>query len=174
MSCPFPCFLLPCWLSEILYTGRESPSMYAVHPEIQCGWTAKHVPTLQTQKPGTPWGGTGLSSSHIRKYLENPEKSSYIFSHAFFLYLLGEFMFDYRCLDYDLWETIVVSHRDMKLCRCQIISSYKNSSLEVLFFFPPQHLESIFSVSTMYSNPKRKILIFGIYNMPFSLSKVYN
>lgn len=137
MSCPFPCFFLPSWLSEILYTVRESPSMCVVHAETQCGWTAKHVPTLQTQKPGTPRGGTGLSSSRIGKYLETPEKSSCIFSHAFFLYLLGEFMFDYRCLDYGLWETTVVSHRDLELCRCQIISSYKNSSLEV--FFPPPH-----------------------------------
>lgn len=102
------------------------------------------MPTLQIQKPGTPRGGPGLSRSYNGKYLETPKKSSYIFYCAFFLYLLGEFMFDYGCLDYGLWETIVISHRDMKLCRCQIKSSSKNFSLEVFFF--PQNILKTFSL----------------------------
>lgn len=51
-------------------------------------------------------------------------------------------MFDYGCLDYGLWETIVISHRDMKLCRCQIKLSSENSSLEVFFFFPHNILKA--------------------------------
>lgn len=129
--CPFPCFLLPCWLSEILYRQRK--------PIHVCGsswdpvWMSCKACTYpQTQETWSFLGRTGLKLIS-GKYLETPEKSSYIFS-VILSVSFGEFMFDYRCLDYGLWETIVVSHRDMKLCRCQIISSYKNSRSGECFF----------------------------------------
>lgn len=78
-------------------------------------------------------------------------------------------VFDYG-LQEDVWFT--VSERQYIFLSQRYVTMHvlPNTGFwrtRILRVSPSQHLESIFSLSTPYSNPKRKILVLGICNMPF-------
>lgn len=107
MSRLFPGLFFPHWLSECLFTGRESPSPAGLTPGSSMNWKCKAgCRNFRSRSLAIPKEEIVLWSSHIWQYFEILGISSHVFSHAFFLYRLGELTFDYECLGSGLWETI--------------------------------------------------------------------